>query len=230
MTDTTLILFDDVVLGAGGQYTVPINVNGAYTVRVNNSYGLPIKPLKINIHTNTRLFYNNDLAKINGDIVNSTSYGFGQSIGFNSNFSKQYVIGLSYNVDGRYTQNPIARVPRYEVFTHRINNNMTVELFKKLVLSSQFMYLLNGGIMGSPGIETSIWNASIGYKLLKRKNGELAFKGFDLLNNAQNVNRRVNDNNISDVTSNTLNRYFLLSFTYNLRQFGGQIGGGRKRN
>ncbi|WP_164110945.1 MULTISPECIES: outer membrane beta-barrel protein [Sphingobacterium] len=228
MTDTTTTLFDDVILGAGGQYTVPTNVNGAYNFRINNSYGLPIKPLKINLHTNTRIFYNNDLTKINGDLVNSTSYGFGQSIGFNSNFSKQYVVGLNYKIDGRFTRNPIARVPRYEVFTHRINNNVTVELFKKLVLSSQFMYLLNGGIMGSPGIETSIWNASISYKLLKRKNGELAFKGFDLLNNAQNVNRRVNENNISDVTSNTLNRYFLLSFTYNLRQFGGKMPIGRK--
>lgn len=222
MTDTTLTLFDDVVLGAGGQYTVPINVNGAYNIRINNSYGLPIKPLKINVQTNTRLFYNNDLAKINGDLTNSKSYGFGQSIGFNSNFSKLYIVGLSYNIDGRYTRNPIGRVPRYEVYTHRINNNVTVELLKKLVLSSQLTYLLNGGIMGSPSIETTLWNASIGYKVLKRKNGELAFKGFDLLNNAQNVSRRVNENNISDVTSNTLNRYFLLSFTYNLRQFGGR--------
>lgn len=225
MTDTALTLYDDVVLEAGGQYTVPINVNGAYSARVTNSYGLPIKQLKINLHSNTRLFYNNDLAQINGELVNSTSYGFGQSIGVNSNFGKQYVIGLSYNIDGRYTKNPIARVPRYEVFTHRVNNHATVELFRKLVVSSQFMYLFNGGVMGSPGIETTIWNASIGYKMLRRKNAELAIKGFDLLNNAQNVSRRVNENNISDVTSNTLNRYFLLSFTYNLRQFGGKMPG-----
>lgn len=222
MTDTTFTLFEDVILGAGGQYTVPINVNGAYNMRINNSYGLPIKRLKINIQSNTRLFYNNDLAKINGDLTNSRSYGFGQSIGINSNFSKLYIVGLSYNVDGRYTRNPIARVPRYEVFTHRLHNNITVELFKKLVFSSQLMYLLNGGIMGSPSMETTLWNASIGYKMLKRKNAELAFKGFDLLNNAQNVNRRVNENNISDIISNTLNRYFLLSFTYNLRKFGGK--------
>lgn len=228
-SDTILNINEtDVLLGAGGQYTVPINVNGAYSARVNTSYGLPIKPLKVNLHSDTRLFYNNDLAKTNGDLVNSTSYGFGQSIGFNSNFSKQYVVSLSYNINGRYTRNPMGRVPRYEVFTHRINNNVTVELFKKLVLSSQFMYLLNGGIMGAPGIETTLWNTSIGYKLLKRKNGELALKGFDLLNNAQNVNRRVNENNISDITSNTLNRYFLLSFTYNLRQFGGKVLGNKK--
>ena len=229
--DTTLVFNDtSFLLGAGGQYTSPINVNGAYSFKLNNSYGLPIKPLKINLHTNTRLFFDNDIAENNGELINSTSYGFGQSIGFNSNFSKQYIVGLSYNINGRYTHNPLGRLPKYEVFTHRLNNNITVELFKKLVLSSQFTYLLNGGIMGTPGIETTLWNASIGYKLFKRRNGELGLKGFDLLNNAQNVNRRVNVDNISDVTSNTLNRYFLLSFTYNLRQFGGTVMGGNKES
>ncbi len=227
--DTTLLFKDlEIRLGAGGQYTAPINVDGAYNFKFSNSYGLPIRPLKINVHTNTRLFFDNDIAEQNGLLVNSLSYGFGQNIGFNSNFSKQYILGLSYHINGRYTRNPLGTLPRYEVFTHRINNNITVELFQKLVLSSQFMYLLNGGINGAAGIETSLWHASVGYKLFKRRNGELSLKGFDLLNNAQNVNRRVNVESISDVTSNTLNRYFLLSFTYNLRQFGGKLMGDKK--
>jgi len=221
MTDTTIVLFDDIILGAGGQYTVPINVNGAYSARLNNSYGLPIKKLKINLQTNTRLFFNNDLAKINGDLVNSKSYGFGQTLGLNSNISKQYIFGISYTIDGRITDNPISRVNRYKIFNHKINSNATVELYKKVVLSSNIMYLFNGGILGEPGIKTTLWNASIGYKILARKNAEISIKGFDLLNNAQNINRRVNENNISSVISNTLNRYFLMSFTYNLRNFGG---------
>lgn len=234
--DTTDIkLMDDVILRPGGQYTLPINVNGAFSTRITNSYGLPIKQLKINLHSNTRLYYNKDFEEINyydkvieeihHNLVSSTSYGFGQSIGLNSNFGKQFVIGLTYNFDGRFTKRPTGLNKEYEVFTHRLNNNTTVELFKKLVISSQFMYLFNGGIQGNSGITTTIWNASIGYKVLRRKNAELALKGFDLLNNAQNVNRVVNINSISDVTSNTLNRYFLLSFTYNLRQFGGKMIG-----
>lgn len=222
---TDIQLTEDVILRPGGQYSVPINVNGAFSTRITNSYGLPIKRLKINLHSNTRLYYNKDFEEINHDLISSTSYGFGQSVGLNSNFGKQFVIGLTYNFDGRFTKRPTGEIKEFEIFTHRLNNNTTVELFKKLVISSQFMYLFNGGIQGNPGITTTIWNASIGYKVLRRKNAELALKGFDLLNNAQNVNRVVNINSISDVTSNTLNRYFLLSFTYNLRQFGGNMIG-----
>src|SRR5690606_39486543 len=46
-TDTALVLFDDIRLGAGGQYTVPINVDGAYGIRWTNSFGVPIKKWKL---------------------------------------------------------------------------------------------------------------------------------------------------------------------------------------
>lgn len=219
LTDTSILLFEDIRLGAGGQYIVPININGAYNARLNNSYGLPIKKWKLNIQSNSRLFFNNDLAQINGELANSISYGFGQTLGLNSNFSKKYIVGMSYTIDGRYTQNPIAAVKEYKVFNHRVNASSTLEVARKIVISSNLIYVQNGGIMNIPSTESIIWNASIGYKILKKKNGEISIRGFDLLNRAQNINRRVNDTSISNITSNTLSRYFLMSFNYNLRQF-----------
>ena len=52
--------------------------------------------------------------------------------------------------------------------------------------------------------------------------------------NASNINRQVSEYAISDVHSNTLNRYFLLNLTYHLRNFGGRAsqnsrGEGRPR-
>ena len=222
MTDTSMMLFDDVRLGAGGQYIVPMNANGAYNFRATNSLGLPIKKLKINLNSFSRVYFNNELAMINEEMMNNLNYGFSQSIGFNSNFSKKFIVGIHYQIDARNAKSPLSEVKNYNTLNHRINNNLTWELFNKLVFNSTFMYLYNDGILNSPAIETAIWNASIGYKLLNKKNAEIAFKGFDLLNKAQNINRRLTENAITDVTSNTLNRYFLLSLTYNLRHFGGK--------
>ena len=220
MTDTSIILFDDILLGAGGQFTSPINVNGAYSARIFNSYSLPIKSLKTNFNSNSRLFFNKDIAQLNEELFENQTFGFGQTIGLNSNFSKKYIVGLTYNIDVRFIENPISQVSKYEIYTHRISSSFSLEILKNFVVSSNFMYLYNSGLMGNPGIKTNLLNASIGYKLFKRKEGEIAIKGFDLLNDAQNISRRVNENNISDITSNTLNRYFLMSFTYNLRKFG----------
>jgi len=220
MTDTTMVLFDNIVLGAGGQYTVPINVNGAYNIRLNNSYGAPIKKWKVNFQSNSRLYLYNDISQINGILANSANYGFDQTVGLNSNFSKQYIIGLSYTLDGRFTQNPIAATRKYQIFNHRLHNTINIELFNRFVASSTLIYVYNGGILDAPGIQTILWNSALGYKLLSRKNAEIAVKGYDLLNNVQNINRRVNENTISNIISNTLSRYFMLTFTYDLRQFG----------
>lgn len=219
-TDTVRLIVDDIILGAGGEYIVPINADGAYNIRFNNSYGLPIKKLKINLQSNSRLFFNNDLAQINEELVNSKNYGFGQTLGINSNFGKQYIIRLSYTLDGRFTNNPIAARSRYSIINHRLNNSISVELFKDYVISSNISYLFNGGLPGMPGLKTTIWSTSLAYKLLKKKNAQIAIKGFDLLNNAKNINRIVRESNITNRTSNTLSRYFLMSLTYDLRKFG----------
>ncbi|MBE8722819.1 hypothetical protein C4F40_19035 [Sphingobacterium sp. Ka21] len=231
ITDSTILLFEwegeDIILGAGGQYTVPENVDGAYTVRLNNSYGLPLKKLKLNLNLNTRLFYENNFEILNNDLLNSTQYGFRQEVGANTNFSKLYIFRLGYAISATYNDNPLTTQLSTDTYIHRVNGSGTVELFKKWVVASNLMYLYNSGISGSEGIAINIWNASLGYKLFKKQNGELAIKGFDLLNNAQNISRTADITSISDVRSNTLNRYFLLSFTYNLRNFGGGRGGER---
>lgn len=219
-TDSSIFLFEDVRLGAGGQYIRPINTDGAYAVRLNNSYGAPIEKLKININLNTRLYLNNELAEINDLPIKNKTFGYGKSVGLNSKFSKRYIIGLSYHIDGRETSNIMTQTARYHVLNHRLSNNISIEPIKNIVFTSNLMYLNNGGILDYPNIETMIWNASIGKKLFNNNNGEITLKGFDLLNKAQNISRRVTENNISDVSSNTLNRYFLISFTYNLRKFG----------
>lgn len=239
MTDTLLQLFDDVVLGAGGQYSIPINVDGAYDIRMQNSYGVPLNSIKSNLNLNTNLFLNRSFAEINHDRVESRRYGFNQTIGLRSNFSRKYIIGLNYRFNANFTDNPSSTIEHYKVFNHNLSSNLHLEFLKNFVVTSNMTYFYNGGVNNQPGISTTLLNATLGYKLFPRRNAEIAIKGFDLLNNAQNINRQVNEISVSNSISNTLNRYFLLTFTYNLRQFGGAqsrqrgegggFGGGRSR-
>ena len=86
-------------------------------------------------------------------------------------------------------------------------------------------------------------------QLFKQKQGELRLQVFDLLNQNRSIVRNVTDTYVEEVQSRVLNRYFTLSFVYNLRNFGagftppsnnrfmrpdggrdGQRGGGSRRN
>ena len=221
-TDSTITLFDDIILGAGGQYAVPENINGVFQLRANNNYGLPLKKLGFNLNLNNNLFYNRNYAILNKELMPNHSYGFSQHVGIYTNFSKKIIIGFNYNLNMNFTNNPMSEISHYQITNHRVSNTFILEFFKNMTLSYNYSYLYNGGVMGAEGISTNLLNASIGYKVFKKKNAEISLKAFDLFNNAKNINRRVSEISISNITSNTLTRYFLLSVSYNLRNFGGR--------
>lgn len=223
-TDTTITLFEDIILGAGGQYVVPENIDGVFSFRSSSNYGKPIKRLGINLNLDNHLYYNRNFALLNNALIPNHTYGFSQRIGAFSTFSDKLIFGLHYHIDMRFTHNPTEEVRNYTVSNHRVANTTHLELFKNFTVGTNLTYIRNGGVMGNPGTSTTLMNASVGYKILKNRSAEISIKAFDLFNNASNINRQVSEYAISDVQSNTLNRYFLLNLSYQIRSFGGQRG------
>jgi len=65
-----------------------------------------------------------------------------------------------------------------------------------------------------------IWNAAIGKKILKGQAGEIKLSVFDLLKQNQSIIRTVTGTYIEDAQTNVLKQYFMLTFTYKLKNFG----------
>jgi len=64
-----------------------------------------------------------------------------------------------------------------------------------------------------------IWSAAVGKKLFANRLGEIKLGIYDILNQSQAITRNVGDIYVEDVENNILRRYFILTFTYNLREF-----------
>ena len=60
---------------------------------------------------------------------------------------------------------------------------------------------------------------SLGKKIFKNQRGEISVMAYDILGQNANVRRNINETFIEDIQTNVLQRYFMLSFTYNLRRF-----------
>ena len=80
-----------------------------------------------------------------------------------------------------------------------------------------------------------LWNAALGKKILKKQVGELKLSVFDLLKQNQSIVRTVTGNYIQDAQTQVLKQYFMLTFTYKLKNFGklktnqfNREGGGRQ--
>ncbi len=65
-----------------------------------------------------------------------------------------------------------------------------------------------------------LWNMAIAKKILKGQKGEVRLSVFDLLDQNQSISRNVTETYFEDVTTMVLKQYFMLTFTYNLKNFG----------
>ena len=65
-----------------------------------------------------------------------------------------------------------------------------------------------------------LWSLGLARQLFANQQGELKIEAHDLLNQNRSLVRNAEANYVEDVRSRILQRYFLLSFTYRLRQFG----------
>jgi hypothetical protein len=81
-------------------------------------------------------------------------------------------------------------------------------------------YIFYIGYLGNTAGRTPsfVWNAELSRQVFKRR-GTIALKGYDLLGQARNMRRTINDNYMMDSWSNTLGRYVVLSFTYRFGKF-----------
>lgn len=227
-TADTLIA-PNILLGAGGQFTRPENINGYYSIRGNATYGAPIKPWKINVNLGTTIYHNHDIGLVNLAETYANSYGINQRIGLNSRFGPKLVMSLSYTGNYSVVRNNANSKSSYNYYNQLLRNDVAYTFWKGIRVASSLYYNYNQGLADGYNQQFILWNASIGKKLMRRQEAEITLSAYDLLNRNTNVNRSINERYIQDTQNNALQRYFLLGFTYNLRNFGGRNPDGERR-
>ncbi len=156
------------------------------------------------------------------------------------NFTKNTALGtrldVSYSIGdtfymavrGNVTLNDARYSLQSQLNRQFYNHNYEVEasyLFPLGIrLNSTFDYQFFTGQTFGANQTIPIWNASVSKTLLKNKRGEIKFEIFDILNKNTGFNRTAGDTYIQDELTQSLSRYFLLSFTYALNPM---MGGGR---
>lgn len=217
-SDTTLA--GGIVLQRGAQYTQPVNMNGSWNARTALSYGVPLTKLKVNLNLFAGGAYSELPALINNVVNKSKTTNANGGVTVSSNISENMDFTVSYTLNYNNVVNTSQNVSQNKYFIHNVGARFNWIIKDRLVINSNYSLNAYAGLGSGYNQTIMLWNGGVGYKLLKNKQLELRLSVFDILNNNNSITRNVTQTYIEDVRSNVLNRYYMLTLTYSLRNFG----------
>ena len=205
-------------LKKGAQLTKPVNMDGYKSFRSFFTFSQPVKFIKSNINLSTGFSYSKLPGLINSAKTSTDNFTYSGGIVVASNVSEYMDFNLSYNVNFNNAKSSIGTNDKYVNQSAGIQTNFLTKSgwFLQNDVSNQSYTGMSDGFNQSYWL----WNAAIGKKFLKSRAAEFKLSVFDLLKQNQSINRTVEANYIEDVQSQVLQQYFMLTFTYSLKNFG----------
>ncbi|MFQ3214556.1 MAG: hypothetical protein ACI9C9_002095 [Marivirga sp.] len=214
------IIAPGVVLEQGGQLMSTTNFNQSINSRLFLTYGRYLPWLKSNLNLTTSGSYSQVPGIVNEAINMTENTAIGQGVVLSSNISNK--IDFTLGTKGNYTfsRSSLQSELNNNYYQHTADLtaywSFTAHVFWENSLSYQQYF----GLSEDLDQPITLWNMGVGFNFLKENRGQLKLSVYDLLNQNNSISRVVTDAYVEDTQTNILQRYYLLSFTYNLRRFG----------
>ncbi|TGE19350.1 TonB-dependent receptor [Hymenobacter elongatus] len=222
--ESTTVPGTSVVVPAGGTITRPINLNEQYSLRSFANYTLPLKLIKSNLNLNASATFSQTPGFVNSRLNYNRSPNFGLGAVLSSNISPELDFTLSSNSTQTYARNTVQSQSNSQYFRQTTALRLNWILVKGVTLQSDVNHVAFRGLTAGFNQNFVLWNASLGKKLFAKQQAEIKLFAFDLLSQNNSIQRNITDAYTEDVRTNILQRYFMVMFTYNLRNFGGAGG------
>jgi hypothetical protein len=213
------VVYNDIFLQKGSQIIRPVNLNGYYSLRSFVNYTFPISKLKTNFSVNVSGNYTNIPGLINTDINYAKTATGALGLVLSSNISEKIDFTISSNSSYSNILNTLQTSSNTTYFNQNSKVKVTANPYKGLVLQTEYTNTYYSGLTSAFNQSISLWNAAIGYKFLKNRQAEIRLTVYDILNQNNSVSRTNTDSYIQDSQTNVLNRYYLVTFTYNFKKY-----------
>lgn len=237
LADTTLLSNGSpIVLGRGAQLIQPINRDGGRNFRVFLNYSRPVKSLKSNLNINAGTTSGITPSLVNGLENRALNTNYNSGLSLNSNISKELDFSVGYTLNYNRVRYSLQPNQNSDFLTHSGSFRFNYIPVPALILSSDLMVNAFSGLGADFNQQIWLWNVGAGYRFMKDKRGELRWSVFDLLGQNNSISRNATETYVEDIETRLLQRFHMLTFTYNLRHFGqrpeppsrGPRGGGLK--
>ena len=204
----------------GSQLSKPVNLDGYLSLRSFLTFAMPLKFIKSNLNLNGGISYSRLPGLVSGTSSISNNYTYNTGIGLASNISQYIDFNLSYTAAFNNTRNSLDATKNTNYVTQNAELQFNLLDKKGWFLQSNITNTSYTGLGAGYNQNYWLWNGGVGKKFLKNQAGELKLSVFDLLKQNNSITRTVDPSYIQDIRNQVLQQYFLLTFTYKLKNFG----------
>lgn len=219
---TRNIIQDEVVGANLATRMTYLNYKDSYRGSVGANFSFPIieNILKSSIGFNgglTRSYAYVTFAGLDRKLNRTNGINYGSALSFTFTPIKKCIL----NIGGRWKW----RDTKYSINTSQDQSNIRqnysasikTPLFAGLYLNANYTYTIEQSERFNINQQFPLLNASLYYQFLKGKRAEIRLSAFDLLDQYQPFSYSVNNEGYSSRLTESLERYFMFSFTYNIR-------------
>ena len=220
LTTKDTLINNEILLRSGGQLTRPINLDGNIRSSFFLTYGAPLKKLKTQFNLNTRVSFNRTPGIINGVSNLNDNLTLSQGLTFNSNISQN--VDFSISTTGSY--NIVNSSLQQNLNNNYYQQESTARLYfssknGKFFMGNNVAHSLYTGLSEGFNQNFLLWNMEGGFRFAKNNKAEIKAVLFDVLNQNNSISRTISDVAVTDVFTNVLTRYGMITFTYILGNF-----------
>ncbi|HPN38580.1 MAG TPA: outer membrane beta-barrel protein [Melioribacteraceae bacterium] len=212
-------IINNIILNKGVQLTIPKNMNGYENLRSFIAYGYMWDLIKSNINLNLSFSYTKTPSILNNEKMFAKSVNYGLGFVISSNISENLDFIVSSNSSFTDTKYTSSSKSDNHYFNENIRSRVFWQFWEGFNIETDINYQFYKGLSSSYNNNYCTWNIGIGKKFLKNNAAEIKFMVYDILNQNNNVQRNISDSYYEDTTSNVLSKYYLLTFSYNLKAF-----------
>jgi outer membrane receptor protein involved in Fe transport len=197
--------------------TRPVNVGSTLRIYSNANVGFPINKIKSRFSFGINYRNERSLALLNDRENQIDQQSYGGDVRYSYRYKEIFDLSLAADIDRQLTSYEFNQ-PDQTFINQTYNAESNLTLLKNYQFSGSFEYLVYESQSTNFSQSIPLVNLSLSRFILKNKAGELKLAVNNLLDRALGVSQTASINYLERQTTNSLGRYFLLSFTYALNR------------
>ena len=206
------------------QTTMPVNVDNNINFRGNFNMNIDITSIKSRIMAGTSISQTQSVNILNGISQQIVNNMLTPNIRYVFTPIEPLEIRLMASVNNQLTRYEF-RATEQAFLNQTYQSELSLNFLKHYRIEGSYTYSIFQGRTSEFDRTIPMLNASFSRNFLRNNSGELRLSAFNLLNSEMGVNQITGVNYYQRSVTNSLGRYFLLSFTYSLNQQLNMVGG-----